>query len=103
MHDTHLGKMAMSQYKNLDRIASEQYDIRKSKAAEIQALTTRLFYDITRKNRILVTSIFLDLVSNYDMVVHSIASLSLQRVDAPKEPIICTFNTIQNVNHSVKT
>eukprot|EP00957_Ditylum_brightwellii_P006660 506259-Ditylum_brightwellii.AAC.1 len=43
------------------------------------------------------TSTFIDLVSNYDLVVHSIAVLGLQRVGMPKEPINCTFTTLQDM------
>ena len=64
---------------------------------------TRLFYELIRQNKFPETSIFADLVSNYDLVVHSIAYLSLQRVDVSKESILCTFTTIQNMNHSVRT
>ena len=46
--------------------------------------------------------IFSDLVSNYDLVVHSIVSLSLKIVNDPKEPILCTFTTIQNMTHSAR-
>ena len=53
--------------------------------------------------KIPATSIFADLVSNYDLVVHSIADLSLQRVDVLKEYILCAFTTLQNMSHSVRT
>ena len=41
MQNKSLGRMAMSQSENLDRLAPEQYEIWKSKAAEIQTLNTR--------------------------------------------------------------
>ena len=103
MHNTHLGIIAMSQAEALDWIAPEQYGSRKEKSADIQAPNTRLFYDLIRQKRILVTSIFADLVSNYDLVVHSTASLYLQRVDVPKDPILCPFTTLQNMYHAVRT
>ena len=59
----------MSQAEILDGIAREQYGSRKAKAADIQALKTRLFYDLIRQKRIPATSIFNNLASNYDLVV----------------------------------
>eukprot|EP00957_Ditylum_brightwellii_P169381 12892118-Ditylum_brightwellii.AAC.1 len=49
------------------------------------------------------TSVFIDLVSNYDLVVQNIASLALQRVGVPKAPICCTFTMIQDIVYSVRT
>eukprot|EP00957_Ditylum_brightwellii_P174007 13248346-Ditylum_brightwellii.AAC.1 len=45
------------------------------------------------------TSTFIDLVSNYDLVVHSIAALALQQVDMSKEPIFYTFSTLQDMGN----
>ena len=84
----------MRKSENIDGLAPEQYGIWKSKAAEIQALNTRLFYDLIRQNIIPDTSIFADLVSNYDLVVRSNASLSLKRVNVSQEPIFCTFTIL---------
>eukprot|EP00957_Ditylum_brightwellii_P195370 14885575-Ditylum_brightwellii.AAC.1 len=42
-------------------------------------------------------------MSNYDLVVHNIMSLALQRVGMPKAPICCTFATLQDMVHSVQT
>ena len=88
---------------NLDGQAPKKYDNQKAKAADTQALKNRLFYDLIRQKIIPVTSIFAELVYNYELVVHSITSLSLQRVNTPKEPILCTFTNLQNMNHSVRT
>ena len=82
--------------------APRQYDSRKSNTKDTQDLNTRLFYDIIRQNRISETSIFVELVSKYDLVVHSISSLSLQGVDVTKEPIICTLTTLQNMTQSLR-
>ena len=87
----------MSKAENIDRLATEQYGIRKAKVADIQALHTRLIYDLIRQTVISDTSIFENFVSNYDLVFHSIASLSLQIVNVSKEPILCAFSTIQRL------
>ena len=43
------------------------------------------------------------LVSNYNLIVHIIVSLSLQRVNIPKEPILSTFATLQKMTHLART
>ena len=73
-----LGRTSTSQDESLDGLSAEQYDSRKATASDIQALNTILFYDLTRQKIITATSIFADNVSNYDLLVHSIASLYLQ-------------------------
>ena len=84
----------MSQSESLDGLTPKQYGIWKEKAADIQELNTRLFYDLIRKKIIPATSIFTDLVSNYDLVVDSIDSLSIHRVYVSKEPILCTVSSL---------
>ena len=56
-------------------------------SADVQALNTRLLYDLLRLNRLPAVTPFADLVSNYDLVCHSIASLALQRTGMPRGPI----------------
>lgn len=103
MHNKKLGRDMMRRAELNGGLAIEQYGSRTAKAADIQALNTRLFYDLVRLKKIPATSEFTDLVSNYDLVVHSLASLSLQRVGVPKEPILYTFTTLQNMVSSVRT
>ena len=93
----------MNQAEELEGIAPEKYGSRKPKAADSQALNTRLFYDLVRQKKVTSTSVFADIISNYDLVLHRIASIDLQRVNSPKEPIHCTFSTLQNTVHSVRT
>ena len=44
-----------------------------------------------------------DAKSCYDRIVHLVASLAMQRVGAPVEPIVCMFTTIQNLQHRIRT
>ena len=74
----------MSKDETFDGLAPEQYGSLKSKEEDIQSLNTRLLYDLIRKYIIPATIIFADLVSNYYLAVHSIASLSIQIVDVSK-------------------
>ena len=102
-HKKHLGKLTMRRAEEFGALDPEQYGIRKLKAVYIQALNTQLFYDIKRLKRFPSKINFADLVSNYNLGVHIIASLSLQRENIPKEPIICKFTDLQNTEHSVRT
>ena len=74
----------MRKSEELRALYPKQYTIRKRKASDINALNTQLFYNIIRLKRVPATSTFADLVSNYGIVVHRIASLSLQRDNTPK-------------------
>ena len=98
-----LGKTTMKTEEELDALAPEQYGSIKSKAAYIQALNTRLFCDLTRIIRVPETITFADIVSKYGLVFQRITSLSLQRSNIPKDPIICTFITLQNMEYYVRT
>ena len=49
MHNTHLGRISTRQAYTLEGITPEQYGSRREKAADIQALKTRLFYELIRK------------------------------------------------------
>ena len=60
----------MNQAENIEGIAPEHYESRKSKAADVQALNTRLFYDLVRHKKVASTSVFADIISNYDLVVN---------------------------------
>eukprot|EP00957_Ditylum_brightwellii_P200605 15292933-Ditylum_brightwellii.AAC.1 len=91
----------MQRAKACNGIALEQFGSRRQKSADLQALNTQLYYDHLLLQRIPATSVFIDLVSNYNLVVHNIASLALQRIGMPKAPICCTFTTLQDVVHSV--
>lgn len=66
-------------------------------------MNTRLALDLIRLNRLPAVVKFADLVSNYDLVAHSIASLALQRADMPKGPIKAMFTTLQDMEHVCRT
>eukprot|EP00957_Ditylum_brightwellii_P028608 2161638-Ditylum_brightwellii.AAC.1 len=87
----------MARAEEIQGVAQEQCGSRKQKAADIQALNTRLFYDYALMEKTPATSTFIDLVSNYNLVVHNIASLAMQQVGTPKDPINCTFTTLQDM------
>ena len=55
------------------------------------------------EEKVTAKRIFADLISNYDLVMHSIVSLYLQRVNVPKEPTHFTFTNFQNMVHLFRT
>ena len=74
----------MSKAETLEVVDYKQYGIQKSKAVDIQSLNTRLLYTLIRHKSISSTSTFWDFISNYYLLVHIIAYLSLQIFNVPK-------------------
>ena len=103
MHNKRLGRFAMRKAEDAKAVAWEQFGSRRHHAADLQALNTRLFYDQLRLTRRPATTPFVDLVSNYDLVVHSVASLALQRMGVPKAPIKAMLTTLQDMVHTCRT
>jgi hypothetical protein len=68
-----------------------------------RGLNKRLTFDLMGQKRRPGALCFNNAKSCYDHIVHAIASLSVQQVGAPKEPIVCMFSTIQNLNHHIRT
>ena len=62
----------MIRAEELGALSPKQHVSRKPKSEDIQDLNTRLFYNIKILKRVPGTNTFADLVSNYDLVVHSI-------------------------------
>jgi hypothetical protein len=98
-----LGRELMKRAEAHHGIAKEQYGSRKKHASADQALNKRLTFDILRQERRSAVDTAVDLASCYDLVVHSIASLSIQRQGVPEQPIVCMFTTLQNMEHTVRT
>eukprot|EP00957_Ditylum_brightwellii_P083131 6320712-Ditylum_brightwellii.AAC.1 len=84
-------------------IAREQFGGRVGHSPDLQSLNIRIFYDQIILQQKPASSTFIDLVSNYDLVTHSIGSLALQRVGVLNAPIFCMFTTLQDMVHSVRT
>ena len=93
----------MYSVEDLRAIAKEQYGSRSQLTAIDQSLNKRLTYDIIRQKKRPGALCSNDAKSCYDRIVHSVASLAMQRVGAPVEPIICMFTSIQNLQHRIRT
>eukprot|EP00957_Ditylum_brightwellii_P069333 5263614-Ditylum_brightwellii.AAC.1 len=102
MHNKRLGKEAMQHAEGCLGIAIELYSSRELILADLQALTTRLLYNCVLLKGTPATSLFIDLVSNYDLVVHNAVSIALQKVAMPKSPILYAFKMLQYMIHTVR-
>ena len=97
-----LGKMGMDMAITQDKIAPEQFS-RPGRSAQDNALGKRLVFDHFRFLKKPFAMCSCDLKSCYDRVVHSAASLALQRVGVSPEALRCMFGTIQNMVHRIRT
>ena len=86
-----------------DLLALEQYGSRKKKTAIECALNKRLIFDILRQTKRPAGICSCDLKSCYDRIVHSFASLAMQRAGAPLSAVESMFSTIQKLKHVVRT
>jgi hypothetical protein len=84
-------------------LAPEQYGSRKRHQAIDQCLNKQLTFDLSRQLHQPMALCANDAKSCYDRVVHSVASLCLQRIGCPKPVVISMFETLQNLRHHVRT
>ena len=85
-----------------EKIADEQFS-RPGRSAQDNALSKRLVFDYYRLTKRPFGMCACNLKSCYDRVVHTAASLALQRVGVPLTEIQCMFRTIQKLIHWVRT
>ena len=98
-----MGRRAIQHAEDIDELAPEQYDSRKSRSAIDQALHKRLTYDIMRQLRkpgILCSN---DAKSCYDRILHSSMALAYKRIGVPQQPIESMLLCIQNMRHHIST
>jgi hypothetical protein len=84
-------------------IAIEQYGSRHNRAAGTQCLNKHLTLDLLRQQRQAGILLSNDAKACYDRIVHSFASLAMQRVGVPVQMIECSFRTIQDLRHYIRT
>ena len=98
-----VGRDMMYRAEELDALAQEQFGSRKTLSSVDQSLNKRLTFDLMRQLKKPGALCSNDAKSCYDRVVHSIASISMQRLGVPQEPIVSMFTTIQNLEHCIRT
>jgi hypothetical protein len=98
-----LGRQLMWKAEDYNWIAPEQYGSRKRFSAIDHCLNKRLSFDILRQTRRSGAICINDMKGCYDRIVHSVASICLQRFGMPMEPIKMMFQTLQSLKHYVRT
>ena len=91
-----LGREMMYSAEDPRAIAKEQYGSRSWLTAIDRSLNKRLTYDIIRQKKRPGVLCSNDAKSCYDWIVHLVASLAMQRVGAPVEPIICMLSVFRS-------
>jgi hypothetical protein len=99
----HLGRCMKSLAETHKLDAPEQAGSRKFFQASMVALYKELTYDISRHLLQPMALCSNNAKSCYDQIVHSVASLSIQRTTLPKPPLVCMVTTIQKMAHYVRT
>ena len=103
MANKRIGRVMMEMAERNGSLSPEQYGSRKDHSAGIQALNHCLAFDLLRLERRNGIDTAVDLRSCYDLIVHSAASLSMQRQGVPAPSVVCMFTTLQNMVHTVRT
>jgi hypothetical protein len=98
-----LGREMLHQAELHEAVAVEQYGSRKNMFASDQSLNKALTFDIWRQLRQRGALCCNDAKACYDRIVHSCASLSIQRVGIDPHPITSMFKSIQSLEHHVRT
>jgi hypothetical protein len=57
--------------------------------------------DILHQNRQAAGIVFINAEKCYDRIAHNMASLMLQHVGIPKDPVLLMFSTLQHLVHRV--
>jgi len=99
----HVGMTMMQVAENTNTLAPEQYGSRKGYMAIDLAINIALTFDILWQLKRTGAICSNDVKSCYDLICHTQALLSMQRVGVPKNIINCLFTTLQEAIHKVCT
>jgi hypothetical protein len=99
----HVGRAMMQVTEATNSLAPEQFGSRKGHKAIDFAVSKVLTFDILRQLKHPGTICSNDAKSCYDLIGHTQATMSMQRVGVPKSIIQCLFSTLQNAVHKVRT
>jgi hypothetical protein len=98
-----IGRALMWKAEDEKWLAPEQYGSRKHFSAIDHCLNKRLSFDILRQYKQSGAICVNDMKGCYDRIVHSVASLCMQRWGMPEQAIRMMLHTIQNLKHYVRT
>jgi hypothetical protein len=97
------GRQMMQHAEAASLIAPEQFGSRKNHTAIRQALNKVLTYDLARASHKPAAMCSNNAKSCYDCIVHSVAKAAKMRLGAPPIPIDLMFETIQRLQHFIRT
>ena len=97
-----IGRQAMDNAMYNGLIAEEQFAKPKSDSTT-QCVNRKLIFDLVRYARASFAMCSSDLKSCYDRIVHSAASLAMQKMGISRNQARSMFLTIQQCNHKVRT
>ena len=98
--------MARRTYANAEKaglLAIEDFGGRKGKDASMQAVNTRIMMDIALQQRRNTVITGIDYTNCFDRMSHAITCLKLRQVGHKKEPVICRYSTVQNLEVTIRT
>jgi hypothetical protein len=98
-----IGRALMWKAEDEHWIAPEQYGSRRNFSAIDHCLNKRLSVDILRQYKQSGAICVNDMKGCYDRIVHSVASLCMQRWGMPEQPIRMMLHTLQHLKHYVRT
>jgi hypothetical protein len=98
-----LGRSMMANAEALQQLAPEQYGSRKNLSAIEHGVNKCLSMDLFRQKRLPGGMCINDAKSCYDRIVHPVASICMRRLGVPEAPIVSMLDTIQNMQHHVRT
>ena len=98
-----MGRQTMHHAEKHHLLAPEQYGSRKDRAAITQYLNSILVDDLFRQTRLSGAKGSNDAKSCFDRIVHNIAMLCMECLGCPKEPLISSFKTLQEMKAFIKT
>jgi hypothetical protein len=103
MINKRVGRLAVQRADAHNLLPAETYGSRPGRRANICALNKVLTYDIIRQRKYPSALCSNDAVACYDRIVHSIASICMQRVGIAAETCHMMFGTLQLIQHYIST
>jgi hypothetical protein len=99
----HIGRAMTSIAEATNSLAPEQFGSRKRHKAIDLVVSKVITFDIMQQMKRSGAICSNNAKSCYDLIGHTQAAVSMQRVGVPKSVIKCLFSTLQNVIHRVRT
>ena len=103
MTNKRVGRNMIYRAHDLDLLPAETFGSRPGRRANVCALNKVLTYDVARQRRKPMALCSNDATACYDRIVHSVASLCMQRLGVDTTTCRVLFGTLQQIDHHVST